>query len=148
MLRWTYRPSRFSGQKGKQTFYFFRPDFHLGKTGQNSFSIACFVLFYFFFSRWKVHSISFFFLVLSKKICIIIIIIFFFNFLPILRFDNSVRHQRLTRERPKFALHHGKLSANKCHAIQNYTWACFKWPKNVNKRTSHWNIQYNNNLHS
>ena len=32
--------------------------------------------------------------------------------------------------------------------IRNNTWACFKWPKNVDKTTSHWNTQYNNDLHS
>ena len=32
--------------------------------------------------------------------------------------------------------------------IRNNTWACFKWPKNVDKMTSHWNTQYNNDLHS
>ena len=26
--------------------------------------------------------------------------------------------------------------------IRNNTWACFKWPKNVDKTTSHWNTQY------
>ena len=39
----------------------------------------------------------------------------------------------------------GKMLTNKCHAIRSYTWACFKWPKNVDKMTSHWNTQYNNN---
>ena len=34
------------------------------------------------------------------------------------------------------------------HKIRNNTWACFKWPKNVDKTTSHWNTQYNNDLHS
>ena len=47
----------------------------------------------------------------------------------ILQFYNSVRHQRLTQERPKFALHHGKMSTNKCREIRNYTRACFEWPK-------------------
>ena len=32
--------------------------------------------------------------------------------------------------------------------IRNNTWACFKWPKNVDKTTPHWNTQYNNDLHS
>ena len=30
---------------------------------------------------------------------------------------------RLTQERPKCALHHGKMSTNKCRAIRNNTWA-------------------------
>ena len=59
----------------------------------------------------------------------------------ILPFYNSVRHLWLTQERPKFALHHGKMSTNTCHEIQNYTWACFKWPKNVDKTISNWNTQ-------
>ena len=68
--------------------------------------------------------------------------------IEILPFYNSVRRQRLTQERQKFVLHHGKMSTNKCRAIRNYTWACFKWPKNVDKTILHWNTQYNNNLHS
>ena len=52
------------------------------------------------------------------------------NFLcTILPFYNSVRHQQLTQERPKCALHHGKMLTNKCRAVRNYTWVCFKWPK-------------------
>ena len=51
--------------------------------------------------------------------------------LTIILFYYSVRHQRLPQERSN-----GKMSTNKCRAIQNYTWACFKWPKNT---------QYNNN---
>ena len=34
----------------------------------------------------------------------------------ILLLYNSVRHQQLTQERQKFALHHGKMSTNKCCA--------------------------------
>ena len=55
------------------------------------------------------------------------------NFEIILPFYNLVRHQQLTLERLKFALHHGKMLTNTCREIQNYTWACFKWPKNVDK---------------
>ena len=32
--------------------------------------------------------------------------------------------------------------------IRNNTWACFKWPKNVDKTASHWNTQYNDDLQS
>ena len=59
----------------------------------------------------------------------------------ILPFHNSVHHQRMTQERAKFALHHGKMSTNTCSEIWNYTWACFKWPKNVDKTISNWNTQ-------
>ena len=37
-----------------------------------------------------------------------------------------------------------KMSTNKCRAIRIYTWAYFRWPKNLDKMTSHWNTQYNN----
>ena len=32
-----------------------------------------------------------------------------------------------------------EILTNKCRAIRNYTWACFKWPRNENKTTTHWN---------
>ena len=38
----------------------------------------------------------------------------------------SARPVRLTQERPKCALHHGKMSTNRCRAIRNNTGACFK----------------------
>ena len=39
-------------------------------------------------------------------------------------------------------------NGDKCCAKQNYTRACFKWTKNMDKMTSHRNAQCNNNLHS
>ena len=81
----------------------------------------------------------------------LLLFIYYLFFSPqavILPFYNSVHHQRNNSGGPKFTLHHGKMSTNKCRLMQNYTWACFKWPKNVDKTTSHRNTQYDNNLHS
>ena len=66
----------------------------------------------------------------------------------ILLFYNSVRHQRLTKERPKCVLHHGKMLTNKCRAIRNYTRACSNGLKMWIKRLHTEIPQYNNNLHS
>ena len=50
-------------------------------------------------------------------------------------------HHRLTQERLKCALPHGKLSTKQCHAIGIYTCASFSNGRNVDKINSHGSTQ-------